>query len=63
MALPATVWQFVLTTVFSLLAAHVVAAAILNWSVSTRRHRSPVRHWAQRRLMQRLARAGAPEES
>jgi hypothetical protein len=47
-------------TVFSLLAAHLVAAAILNWSISTRRHRSPVRHWVQRRLLQRLARAGDP---
>jgi len=58
MALPSSVWQFVLMTVFGLLAAHLVAAAILNWSVSTRRHRSPVRRWAQKRLLQRVARAG-----
>ena len=50
-------------TVFSLLAAHLVAAAILNWSISTRRRRSPVRQWVQRRMLQRLARlddAGEP---
>lgn len=56
MALPASIWQFVLMTVFSLLAAHLVAAAVLSWTISTRRQRSPVRQWAQRRLMQRLAR-------
>lgn len=56
MAFPASVWQFVLMTVFSLLAAHLVAAAVLNWSISTRRQRSPVRRFAQRRLVQRLAR-------
>jgi hypothetical protein len=61
MGLPASVWQFVLMTVFSLLAAHLIAAAILNWSISTRRRRSPVREWAQRRMLQRLARVDAAE--
>jgi ABC-type transport system involved in Fe-S cluster assembly fused permease/ATPase subunit len=49
-------WQFVLMTVFSLLAAHLVATAILSWSVSTRRQRSPLRRSVKRRAMQRLAR-------
>ena len=62
MGLPSSVWQFVLMTVFSLLAAHLVAAAILNWSVSTRRLRSPVRQLAQKRLLQRVARAGSGTE-
>jgi hypothetical protein len=62
MALPAPVWQFVLMTVFSLLAAHLVAAAILNWSVGTRRLRSPVRRQVQRRMLQRLARASGLDE-
>jgi hypothetical protein len=44
--------------VFGLLAAHLIAAAILNWSVSTRRQRSPVRRRVQQRLVQRVARAG-----
>ena len=57
MVLPASAWQFVLMTVFSLLAAHVVAAGILSWSIGARRQRSPVRQWVQRRLLQRLARA------
>jgi hypothetical protein len=56
MALSASHWQFVLMTVFGLLAAHLVAAGILNWSISTRRLRSPVRREVQRRLVQRLAR-------
>jgi hypothetical protein len=62
MAIPVSTWQFVLMTVFGLLAAHLVAAAILNWSISTRRQRSPVRQWVQRRLLQRLARVGAHSE-
>ena len=56
MVLSASAWQFVLMTVFSLLAAHLVATAILSWSVSTRRPRSPLRRSVQRRMMQRLAR-------
>jgi hypothetical protein len=57
MGLSTSSWQLLLMAVFSLLAAHLIAAAILNWSVSTRRHRSPVRRWVQRRLLQRVARA------
>jgi hypothetical protein len=56
MAFSASPWQFVLMTVFGLLAAHVIAAGILNWSISTRRQRSPVRREVQRRLANRIAR-------
>jgi hypothetical protein len=59
MSLPTSFWQFFLIAMFSLLAAHLVAAAVLNWSVSTRRQRSPVRRLVQRRLLQRVARAGS----
>jgi hypothetical protein len=61
MPFPVSAWPFVLMTVFGLLAAHLVAAAALSWSVSTRRRRSPVLRWVERRMMQRLARAGAGE--
>jgi hypothetical protein len=57
MALSSSAWQFVLMTVFGLLAAHLVAAAVLSWSVSTRRPRSPVRQWAQKRALQRRRQA------
>ncbi|MET0595722.1 MAG: hypothetical protein ABW133_23695 [Polyangiaceae bacterium] len=59
MALSAPAWQFVLMVVFGLLAAHLVAAGILNWSISTRRQRSPLRHSVQKRLLQRIARLEA----
>jgi len=59
MASLASVWPFVLPLVFCVIAAHFVAAAVLNWFVCTRRHRSPVRRWALRRFERRLARAGA----
>jgi ABC-type transport system involved in Fe-S cluster assembly fused permease/ATPase subunit len=59
MALSAPDWQFILMTVFGLLAAHLVAAGILNWSISARRQRSAVRQKAKKRAVQRLARLTA----
>jgi Flp pilus assembly protein TadB len=59
MSLPTSFWQFLLMAMVGLLAAHLIAAAVLNWSVSTRRQRSPVRRLVQRRLLQRVARAAS----
>jgi Flp pilus assembly protein TadB len=61
MSLSTSFWQFLLMAMVGLLAAHLLAAAVLNWSVSTRRQRSPVRRLVQRRLLQRVARAGNSE--